>query len=119
MLFRIGTVKEMETIKNKFPNELYQAVLALVTILDTHYGPERDVDQDDGGFVLIVENVQDLTALSTWHIRLDKNAHDGLNLVRTEDGDYINALFLTNNEFGVNIILPKTIAPKAMLDELG
>jgi len=119
MLYKIGTVKEIEAIKGKIQNELYQAVLAIVTILDDQYGPERDVDREDGGFALVAENIQDLTALSTWHIRLDKNMYDGLNIVRCESEDYINALYLTHNEYGVNVFLPAVIAPKAMLAELG
>ena len=118
MLYKVGTEKELVAIKGKIQNKLYQAVLAVVKILDDNYGSERDVDQGDGGFALIVENVQDLATLTTWHIRLDMNAHDGLNLVRCEARDYLNVFYLMNNEFGVNVFLPKAIAPKAMLDEL-
>ena len=118
ILYKVGTIKEVEAIKGKIQKELYQSVLAIIKTLDDNYGSERDVDGGDGGFVLIAENVQDLTTLTTWHIRLDMPAHDGLNIVRCKTGDYINALFLMNNEFGINVFLPKSIAPQILLDDL-
>ena len=66
----------------------------------------------------MLENVQDIEDAADWHIRLDKGTHEHVNLVKCEGGDYINALYIMNNEFGVNVFLPKDIALKVLLDDL-
>ena len=117
MLYKFGTKKEIEEIKGKIPDVLYQTALNIVKALDENYGADRGEDED-GGFVLVLENVQDIKEAADWHIRLDKGNHEHVNLVKCEDGDYINALFLMNNEFGVNVFLAKDIALKILLDDL-
>jgi hypothetical protein len=41
-----------------------------------------------------------------------------VDVVNSESGILINAFFLHNNEFGVNILMPLEIAPKALLRDL-
>ena len=120
MFYKFGTTKEIETIKEKIPNELYQTALNIVKILDKNYGADRDVDVDveDGGYVLVLQNVQDVTEAADWDIRLDEGNHEHVNLAKCEEGDYINALYIMNNEFGVNIFLPRDISLKILLDDL-
>lgn len=118
MLHKVGTVREIEKIKNNLPNEVYQAALSIVTALDDNYGEDRDVDENDGGFVLIAENVSDLTEANEQYIQTDNDTHEYVNLVKCEETSYINALYLSNNEFGVNVFLPKAIAPRVLLDDL-
>ena len=118
MLYEFGTAKEIKAIKGKIPDALYQTALNIVKTLDENYGADRDVDSEDGGFVLVLQNVQDIEEAAYWDIRLDEGNHEHVNLVKCEDGDYINALYIMNNEFGVNVFLPKDIAPQILLDDL-
>jgi hypothetical protein len=118
MLYKFGTTKELEAIKGKIPDTLYQTALNIVKALDENYGENRDVDEEDGGFCLVLQNVQDIQEAADWHIRLDKGTHEYVNLVKCADGDYLNVLYLMNNEFGVNVFLPKDITPKILLEDL-
>lgn len=118
MLYKFGTEGELEAIKGKIPKELYQTALKIVKTIDEHYGASRDIDNSDGGYLLILENVQDIEQAVKWHIRLDGGNHEHINLVKCAGGDYINALYVLNNEYGVNVFLPKEIALKILLDDL-
>lgn len=118
MFYKVGTVKEMESVKQILSSELYQAVWDIVTSLDGNYGAERDVEEEDGGFVLILQNIQDIEEAADWCIQLDKDTHEHVSLVKCAVGDYINVLYLMNNEFGVNVFLPKDIAPQVLLEDL-
>jgi hypothetical protein len=86
--------------------------------LDEAYGADRDVDNNDGGFVLIAENVQDVSIIGKRYVKLDGNEHEAVNVVKCEKGVYIDALFLCNNEFGINVFMPMDIATRVLLRDL-
>jgi hypothetical protein len=122
-LYKAGTVKEIigmvnDSVEFNVPIEVYHEALRIVKILDDVYGEERDVDNGDGGFVLIAENIQDLLLISQQYTKLDSNTHEAVTLVKCSKESYINALYLSNNEFGMNIFIPVSIAPKLLLEEL-
>ena len=67
MLHKAGSVKELEQIRQNspdLPEEIYREALRLVKMLDEIYGADRDVNNGDGGFVLVAENVQDLALVN-------------------------------------------------------
>jgi hypothetical protein len=117
-LIKAGTVKELSSFERTIDHDIYRAALRIVSRLDEVYGAERDVDNGDGGFVLIAENVQDLEAIGRRYVRLDENRHEAVDVVKSEGGVFINVLFLCNNEFGINVFLPVEIAPQALLKDL-
>jgi hypothetical protein len=51
-------------------------------------------------------------------MKLDGNSHEVVDVLKCESGIYINAFFLHNNEFGVNILMPLEIAPSGFLRDL-
>jgi len=117
-LLKAGTVKEIHQLQGKMPVEIYLTAQRIVTILDSAYGAKRDVNNSDGGFVLVVENVQDLAAISRQYVELGANRHEAVLLVQCEKEPYIDVLFLCNNEFGINVLMPVSMAPTVLLKAL-
>jgi hypothetical protein len=117
-LIKAGTVKELAQFEGTIDRDVYRAALRIVTMLDEIYGAERDVDSGDGGFVVIVESVQDMSLFGQRYMRLDSNRHETVDVAKCENGRYVNALFLCNNEFGINIFMPIEIAPDILLRNL-
>jgi hypothetical protein len=117
-LIKAGTVKELTHFEKTVNQEVYRAALRIVTMLDEVYGAGRGVDNSDGGFVLIAENIQEVSIINERYVRLDDNRHEAVDVVKCKSGTYINALFLRNNEFGINVFLPMKIAPEALLRSL-
>jgi hypothetical protein len=117
-LIKAGTVKELAQFDGTIDRDVYGVALRIVTMLDRTYGANREVDKNDGGFVLIAENVQDVEGIGQRYVRLDDDRHEAVDVVKCERGAYINALFLCNNEFGINILMPMDIAPQALLKDL-
>jgi hypothetical protein len=114
----VGTVKELAQFEGTIDHDVYNAALRIVSRLDEAYGPERDVDNSDGGFVVVVENVQDVLLIGQRYVKLDDNRHETVDVVKCEKETYINALFLCNNEFGINIFIPLNIAPQVLLKDV-
>jgi hypothetical protein len=115
ILLKAGTVKELSQFEGTIDRDVYRAALRIVTKLDEVYSAGRDVDGGDGGFVLIAENVQDISLIGQRYVRLDSGRHEAVDVVKSESGTYINALFLCNNEFGINVFMPMSIAPESLL----
>jgi hypothetical protein len=121
MLHKAGTMKEMRQIEQNtsgLPEEVYHEALRIVKMLDEVYGADRDVDHSDGGFVLIVENVQDLGVVKRQYVGTDSNRHEVVSVVQCEKEPYLNVFYLCNNEFGINVFMPISIAPSFITDGL-
>jgi hypothetical protein len=117
-LIKAGTVKELSQYEVKIDRDVYRSALHIVSILDEVYGAERDVDNADGGFVLIAENIQDVTNIGQRYVKLDSNQQEAVSVVKCEGIAYIDAFFLCNNEFGINVFMPMNIAPDVLLSNL-
>ena len=117
-MYKAGTVKEIQEIKGKVPDRVYQEALSIVTKLDNHYGKDRDNENDDGGIVLIAESASDLDYFSEHYMKLESSCYEHVHLLRSEKGSYLNVLYLCNNEYGINLFIPLSIAPGIFLRNL-
>ena len=117
-MIKVGTVKELSQFEKMIDIDVFRAAMRIVTILDEAYGADRDVQNNDGGFVLIAENIQDISDIGQRYVKLDNNRHEAVDVVNCEDRPYINVFVLCNNEFGINIFMPVDIAPHVLLRDL-
>jgi type III secretion system FlhB-like substrate exporter len=51
MTYKIGTLKELEEVKEKIPADIYNKIHEIVSMLDREYGADRNVEENDGGYV--------------------------------------------------------------------
>jgi hypothetical protein len=65
MLYIIGTHKDSEKIKGLFPIEVISEVTNILKILDENYGSDREIYEDDGGYICIIENNKDVEELKS------------------------------------------------------
>ena len=117
-MYKAGTVKEILALKEKMPEEVYFEALSIVTMLDIVYGENRDVDKDDGGFVFVAENKDDLNYFGINYMKLEKNLYEAVKLVRSKKEPYLNVFFLCNNEYGINLFIPMPIVPEIIFEKL-
>ena len=112
MIYSFGTTKEAHSVKGKVLSAVYERALGIVSILDKYYGKDRDVYTNDGGFVFIAENKEDLSYFISHHIDPNNGSYEDAQLFRTEQGYYLDILFLCNNEFSINLLTPAVLLPK-------
>ena len=113
MLYRIGTVKEMRPLYDKFHEDVIAQLFHCTKVLDDIYGAERDYLQS-GGYSLIAETTDDLSGIREI---IDFDTHP-CEWADHLDGDYLSALYLLNDDFSVVVFMPITIAPPTLLSEL-
>lgn len=109
MLYIVGTVQEAEKIEEVLSPAIADRVFQLAKILDENYGKDRNIFADDGGYACIVEDENDIKEL-----KLSYGVDIGM---LTEEystpiaDNYIEVLFLFNNEFGMTLIAPTNLEP--------
>lgn len=113
MLYRIGTVSEIRSLRNRFSIEVLGQLFVCTAILDDAYGEERDYLQS-GGYSLIAETAEDVLGIREI---IDLDAHP-CEWVDRLDEEYLSALYLLNDDFSVVVFMPVAVAPPALLKEL-
>ena len=113
MLYRIGTVKEIQPLYGKFHEDVVKQLHYCTRTLDAAYGADRDYLQS-GGYSLIAETTDDLSGI--WEI-IDFDTHP-CEWADRLDGDFLSALYLLNDDFSVVVFMPIAIAPPTLLNEL-
>ena len=115
-MYKIGTIAEMSKLLGKISEEVYSSSLNIVTMLDERFGEDRDIDEDDGGIVLVAENKEDLEYFEKQYVELDSSLLEYVDLVKTQEEPYLNAFFLYNEyEYGITLFMPVSIAPEVLL----
>jgi hypothetical protein len=120
-MYKAGTVAELEKLelKEKIPEEIYQEALNIVKMLDENFGDDRDIDFDDGGFVFIAENQDDLDYFDQNCVELESPTLEYVELVSSKKEPYLNVFFLYNEyEQGMTLFLPISIAPEMLLQKV-
>ena len=113
MLYRIGTVKEMEFLRAEFPAEVMKKLYHCTAVLDEAYGADRNYLQS-GGYSLIAETLEDVSAIGET-IGFDTHPCEWADPL---DGGFLSALYLLNDDFSVVVFMPVAIAPPTLQSEL-
>lgn len=112
MIYKLGTVKDM----SKLPytdSMVLRLIQKDLTILDVNYGSDRDIDNDDGGYVLYCTPG---TRKETLKEVFDYTQHtpEFVNL----EFCYCHAVYVLNNEYTVSILMYIEDAPKEIRYEI-
>ena len=117
MVFKLGTVADMEKLKRiSVPAAVRQALVNDLAILDREYGADRNVDNNDGGFLLYCTPSTNKTEVKAF---FDAENH----LLEWADRidsapPYCIALYLLSNDYAVEIIMPLSEAYEDIKEEL-
>ena len=112
MIQKLGKIKDIESLP-PIALGIKSLILEKVKLLSAEYGEERDIDNDDGGYVLycpygtsedeLTEHFDYTTALPEY--------------VEVNNG-ICHALYLTNNEFSVSVIMHEEDLPEEIKKEI-
>lgn len=115
MLYRVGTQREILSLRSKLPEYVIRELLRCTITLDSEYGANRDYLKY-GGYTLIAETTEDVQTIKNT-IDYDSHPLEWAEAIG-ENGEYISALYLLNDDFSIVILLPSAIAPEAIWTEV-
>lgn len=103
-MLKISHVKEVAGLK--LPQEVIAVIKDAVTILDEEYGEEGE-ESGYGGYVLVVENEDDLNRLQEFRIDVKTAIPEYVDVVACDDGqNFASSLMLMGSDFGVLLVMP-------------
>lgn len=102
------------------PIEVQEVIKGVLEILDSEYGSNRDKYVDDGGYVIVVESIEDFKEIQKkTNIDINNVIVEYVDKVSCVDGKvYINSLVLCNNDYSISLIMPFEIMPKNLLKQI-
>ena len=104
---------ELNDVRAKVPYEICREIERLTDILDGLYGKDRD-ENSDGGIIVIAEKKADLKTIISDYASLEEFDCDGIDILTSRNENYLNLLYLSNNEYGVNVIIPERLLKEGL-----
>lgn len=103
-MIKIGTVKEIDKVK-MLPIKVIEAVRDSLVVLDETYGAERDIEQDLGGFIAIIQNEKDIEMLKAMKLDIHRDIPEYVEkiLISVEEL-WVKILFLLSNDYAIVVI---------------
>ena len=114
MVYKLGNVKDIEKVP-VIEGDTYKALYKYLNILESEYGKDRDLDEDDGGYVLYAERGTTTDELETY---FDYSRYLLEFAECSDSGEVITAVYLLGNDYGVVIVIHKDDAPEEYLKEM-
>ena len=112
MVYKIGNISDLATIPITY-GKTFELLYHYARVLTYEYGEKRNIDTDDGGFILYAPpgtKMEDIKAYFdyTKHIVEAVDRYDSL----------IAAMYILHNEFAVALIMSAEDAPIEIIKEI-
>ncbi|MBO3334079.1 hypothetical protein [Clostridium perfringens] len=93
----------------KYHIAVIKSISETIGILNENYGENRDVDKDLGGYVLIIESIEDVKELKNGMLK-DILPEYTDEVVCSEGVKYTSSLFLISDDFSVVVIADEELS---------
>lgn len=119
MAEKIWTAQQVEKLYDlktgyTVPLQVMKEIERLVQLLNYHYGFERDVDNEDGGFVVLLLPEDESVDMDSLYLELLEEYHLSIDTAEVETvlcksgkWEWHSDLYMTTNEYGITVIYPK------------
>lgn len=115
-IWRVAQIQNLLALQEKYkiPQEVIRVVEHIAEILDAEYGMERDVDNDDGGYILLLLPEKDMDDTKVLHYMVLEEyglcygtAEMESVICRYGGMEWFEELYLTTNDYGITVVYPK------------
>ncbi|XZI48181.1 hypothetical protein ACSXD8_12515 [Clostridium perfringens] len=92
-----------------YPIEVIKSISETIEVLNENYGENRNVDEDLGGYVLVVESIEDVKELRNGILKniLPEYTDE---IICSEGVNYTSSLFLLSSDFSVVVIADEELS---------
>ncbi|MGU8763861.1 hypothetical protein ACV3SS_09885 [Clostridium perfringens] len=108
-MVKVYGIKQVKTLNLILKKEVVIRIKETIEIFNENYGENRDVDKDLGGYVLIVENIEDVKELRNGMLK-DILPEYTDEIICSEGVNYTSSLFLLSSDFSVIVIAEEELS---------
>lgn len=101
-MIRVFNKKQLKELNN-YSIEVIKSISETIDILNENYGENRNVDKDLGGYVLVVENIEEVKELRNGMLK-DILPEYTDEIICSEGVNYTSSLLLLYSDFSVVVI---------------
>jgi hypothetical protein len=118
-MIEIAYLREMKKVQ-ALPIKVQEVIRGILEILDSEYGVVRDKYTEDGGYVIVVESIEEFKEIQEkTHIDVNDIIVEYVDNISCANGEiYTNSLVLCNNDYSISLIMLFEIMPKNLLEQL-
>lgn len=116
-MYQLGTIAEFNSLTLPIPDEVKHEVSEIAKMLDKNFGANRNVQSDEGGFIFIALNREDLAYFKKKYTKLNSPTLEYVLAIKATQGNYLNAFYLYGYDYGISLFMPVSIAPEFILRE--
>ncbi|ELC8443373.1 hypothetical protein QYB59_002416 [Clostridium perfringens] len=102
-------LKKQLGVLSDYPVEVIKSISETIEILNENYGENRDVDKNLGGYVLVVESIEEVKELKNGMLKniLPEYTDE---IICSEGVNYTSSLFLLSSDFSVVVIADEELS---------
>ena len=115
MVYKLGTPADMAGL-SAVPAPVHHALLTELSILEREYGAERNIDTDDGGFMLYCTPGTTAEEVKPFFDPTDHILEWAARIA--SDPPYCSALYLLGNDYAVEIFMAVADTPAEVQAEM-
>lgn len=105
---KIFNKKEIKELR-KISIEVIKSIFETIEILDENYGADRNVENDLGGYVLLVENIVDIEILK--QDKLKGLVAEYTDVIECSEGvNWTSSLFLLSSDFAIVVVTTEELS---------
>ena len=116
MVYKLANIADLNQLpfaRGRVMDILYE----LTSVLTYEYGADRDVDNDDGGYVLYVTPGTAHGEIKRW-FNYPAHVIEYVNLAMDTEPPLCCAFYFLNNDYAVVIVMPVAEAPEEITKEI-
>lgn len=100
--------EQLEKLRD-YPIEIINSIYETIQILDVNYGTNRHVDNDLGGYVIIVENIVDIEILK--QDKLQGLVPEYTDIIECKEGvNWTSSLFLLSSDYAIVVVCTEELS---------
>ena len=100
--------KQLNELIN-YPIEVIKSISKIIDILNENYGENRDVDKNLGGYVLVVESIEDVKELKNGMLK--NILPEYTDIIECSEGvNWTSSLFLLSSDFSIVVVTTEELS---------
>ena len=115
MVYKLGNIADMSKLPS-VDEKITKVILDNLNILEENYGKDRDINEDDGGYILYAEPKTMVNEVLSYFDYEEYLPEFVLRIDSTPP--YCKSLYLTSDEFGIIILTAMDDTPEDVLEEM-